>query len=101
MASDALASVAVFSVSAAVTCLPQFLPKLWEVHHASSNSEFAVDVRVGEVVVFAFFAAIGVIAASIAGSKDPLLAALVMGVFIVGAYESALQNDFNGVRFVV
>lgn len=95
MASDALATVAVFSVSAAVTAIPQFLPKLWEVHRADSSSDFAADVRVGETVVMTFFLAIGVVTSSIAGSKDPLIAALIMGLFIVAAYESALRNNFG------
>lgn len=97
MASDALASVAVLAVAASVTALPQFLPSLIEVHHADSDSSFAADVRIGEAVTVAFFLSIGLIASSIAGSSDPFHASMVMSIFIVTAYETALRNNFGTV----
>lgn len=95
MASDALASVAVLAVSATVAVLPQFLPRLNEVHHANEDSSLAADVRVGEVATVVFFLAVGTIASSIAGSHEPLKAAILMSIFIVGAYEVALRNNFG------
>lgn len=92
---DQMATVAVMTLTAGVTVLPQFLPKLWDVHHAHPGSSEADDIRVGEVVVVAYLACLGMVAASIAGNSDPFMAALVLAVFLVGTYEIALRNHFG------
>lgn len=95
MPNDGLASVAVLAVSATVAVLPQFLPKLSDVHHSSTDSEFASDTRVGEVAVVVFFLGVGTIASSIAGSPEPLKASMLMSLFVVAVYETALRNNFG------
>lgn len=95
MASDALASVAVIAISASVAALPQFLPRLSEVHHAAENSSEAIDIRVGEVATVAFLLSIGAIASNIAGSIEPMKASMLMAVFVVTTYEVALRNNFG------
>lgn len=97
LSNDALASVAVLAVAASVTALPQFLPRLIDVHHADADSSFAMDVRIGEAVTVTFFLSIGLIASSIAGSADPFYASMVLSLFIVTAYETTLQNNFGTV----
>ena len=92
---DAMATVAVMTLTAGVTVLPQFLPKLWDVHHASPDSSEADDIRVGEVVVVAYLSCLGLVAASIAGNPDPFVASLILAVFLVGTYETALRNHFG------
>ena len=91
---DALASVAVFALSAAVSALPQFLPKLSEVHRASENSDLAADVRVGEVATTGFVLVLGAIAASITGSSAPFKASILLALFIVATYETALRGTY-------
>ena len=94
--SDQLASVAVLAVSATMTALPQFLPKLTDVHHATENSSMAADVRVGEVATVTFFLSVGLIASSIARSTAPMMAAIFMSVFLVTTYEMALRGTYFG-----
>lgn len=97
--SDQIASVAVLAVSATMTALPQFLPKLSDVHHASVNSDMAADVRVGEVATVTFFLSVGIVASSIAGTSAPLKAAMLMSLFLVVTYEAALRGTYFGMSY--
>jgi uncharacterized membrane protein YgdD (TMEM256/DUF423 family) len=94
MASDALATVALFTVSAAVTALPQFLPKISEVHATMPGTADAADLRVGEAVASGFLVVVGLSASAIVGNSDPLFASVVIAGFLVLAYEAALRGFY-------
>lgn len=82
-------------VTAGINTFANFLPKFSDIRKADpvNNPDIAADVRMGELAGVTLTMGIGVIASSLTRSSVPTFTALVMCVFLVGVYESALRAD--------
>lgn len=95
MAVDQVAlSLAVASLTSAVSAFYQMLPPISEVRKNSvGDPTFAADVRVGEVAASIIALGIGSIASSLSGSPAPAVVAAVMSLSLIALYEVTLRSD--------
>ena len=89
-----LTALTVVAIGATLAALPQFLPRLSDVHPIDPESDDARHIRVGEVAAGGFFVAVGVVAAGMAGSHKPVTAAMLLALFVIVVYEVTLRGDF-------
>lgn len=87
-------SVTTVAITTAVGAFYQMLPPISEVRKRSaSESEFAADVRVGEVAAASIALGIGAIASSLSGSVTPVLVSLIFAGGFIFLYESILKGN--------
>src|SRR6266540_5110625 len=79
-------------VTASVTAFTTVLPKIGEVRRASTDSDTARDVRMGEAAALGMTVAIGVTASSLSKSPVPAMVGIVSALALVLMYESVLQT---------
>lgn len=87
-------SVTTMALTTSLGAFYQMLPPISEVRKRSAGeSEFAGDVRMGELMATAVTIGIGGIASSLSGSSTPAILSLLLALALVGMYEYTLRSD--------
>ncbi len=85
---------ATLAITQGVSVFGQFLPPLTEVRKRNAaDTEFAADVRLGEVAAAGLVIGIGAIASSLTHSTIPIVVATITALGLIFLYESTLRAN--------
>ena len=80
------------AITQAISAFNTFLPPLSDVRkHDTTDTEFAADVRLGEIAATALTIGVGAVVTALTGSNVPVLIAALLAGGLVWLYESTLR----------
>jgi hypothetical protein len=86
--------IAVLALTQGVSAFHNFLPPLTEVRKGSTDdTQFAGDVRMGEVASVALTVGIGAVVSALTGDPVPTYVAVIVSIGLVYLYETTLRAN--------